>query len=60
MIPEVKQIYMDLIKQGIAPRDAAKAAQARTGMSVITGKPINRQLKFTKGATYSGQYRIAK
>lgn len=53
-------MYMELVKKGFSPKDAAKEAQARTGMSVVSGRPIDRQLKFTKGATYSGQYSIPK
>ena len=53
-----RQIYQELVKQGKNPKDAAKEAQAKTGMSVVSGRPINRQLNFTKRTTYYGQYGI--
>jgi hypothetical protein len=59
-MPNVKEIYIDLLSKGYSSKDAAKEAQAKTGYSVVTGQPINRQLKFTKGAIYSGQYRLTK
>jgi len=59
MIPNVKKMYDDLVKQGTDTKDAAKQVQAQTGYSVVTGKPINRQLydKFsTKDGGVIGQY----
>jgi len=49
-MPNVKEMYQALVKDGMAEKDAAKQVQARTGLSVVTGKPINRQLygKFNK------------
>lgn len=45
MIPNVQKMYNDLLKQGnITRKDAAKQVQAQTGYSVVTGKPINKQL----------------
>jgi len=46
MIPqkELKQMHTALVKDGLSEKDAAKQIQARTGMSAVTGKPINRQL----------------
>lgn len=44
MKPDVKKIYNTLVASGKTPKDAAKEAQARTGFSVVTGKPINKQL----------------
>jgi len=47
---DVREMYNTLVKQGLAEKDAAKQVQARTGLSVVTGKPINKQLygKFSK------------
>ena len=47
---DVKQLYLDLIKQGKTPKDAAIEAQERTGISVVTGRPINKQLGETSKA----------
>jgi len=44
MIPKVKDMFNDLVKQGVDEKTAAKQVQARTGYSVVTGKPINKQL----------------
>ena len=54
-----RKIYQELVKQGVHPKDAAKQAQERTGLSVVTGQPINRQLgqKFSrKSGKVIGQY----
>lgn len=51
-----KSIYQELVKNGMHPRDAAKEAQERTGLSVVTGKPIDRKLRFTKTKVFNGQY----
>lgn len=53
-----KKIYRELVSGGMHPKDAAKEAQDRTGLSVVTGRPINRQLSFKKksGQVYMGQY----
>ena len=53
----VREIYRDLVGQGVHPKDAAKQAQAQTGHSVVTGMPIKRSPKFSKksGKTI-GQY----
>jgi len=57
---EIKQMYQSLVKQGLSEKDAAKQIQARTGLSAVTGKPINRQLygKFSKKPPHEviGQY----
>ena len=47
---DVRQMYRTLVAQGLSEKDAAKQVQARTGLSAVTGKPINRQLygKFSK------------
>jgi hypothetical protein len=57
----VKDIYNELVKQGYTKKDAAKQAQARTGKSAVTGKTIDRQLKFkqTKNTAF-GQYTEVK
>jgi hypothetical protein len=54
---EVTDIYEQLVKKGWSKKDAAKQAQAKTGISVVTGKPIrSKQLKFTsEGVTYGQQ-----
>lgn len=54
---EVNRMYEKLVKEGWSKKDAAKQAQAKTGYSVVTGKPIRaKQLKFTsKGVTYGQQ-----
>lgn len=44
----VREIYRDLVEQGMHPKDAAKQAQAQTGHSVVTGRPIERRPKFSK------------
>ena len=41
---EMKQLHNALMSQGLTAKDAAKQIQAKTGMSAVTGKPINRQL----------------
>ena len=41
---QVKKIFNELVAKGMTPKDAAKEIQQRTGMSAVTGKPINRQL----------------
>jgi len=49
-MPNVKEMYVALIKDGLSEKDAAKQVQARTGLSAVTGRPINKQLygKFSK------------
>lgn len=62
MIPEkhMKEMHQALVAQGLSDKDAAKQIQARTGLSAVTGKPINRQLygKFSKKPPHEviGQY----
>jgi len=57
----VKQIYTKLLSEGYSKKDAAKEAQARTGVSVVSGRPIDRQLHFnqTKNTAF-GQYTEVK
>ena len=41
---DVREIYQELItKNGYTAKDAAKEAQARTGHSVVTGRPIRQR-----------------
>lgn len=50
-------LYNELVNKGYTPKDAAKEAQARTGMSVVTAAPIKRTVGFTKkGKVKYGQY----
>ena len=56
---DVKSLYLQYLQEGKTPKDAAKEAQARTGYSVVTGRPIRRQLdekRFSKKTEYEGQY----
>ena len=59
---EVQKLYKQLLSQGRTPKDAAREAQQRTGMSVVTGAPIRqKKLKFTsKGTTYGQQTTFKK
>ena len=55
----VKEMYQQLVKQGLAPKDAAKQVQAKTGLSVVTGKPIVKDLYSSfskKSGKVIGQY----
>ncbi len=57
--PDVKKMYNDLVKQGYTEKDAAKQAQAKTGLSAVTGRPIVKQLygSFSKKTgEVTGQY----
>jgi hypothetical protein len=52
-----KALYKEFVAKGMHPKDAAKEAQERTGLSVVTGRPINKQLSFkAKGKVSVGQY----
>ena len=57
---QVKIIYDALLAQGRSKKDAAKEAQGRTGDSVVTGKPIDRQFRETKRSYKYGQFTIKK
>ena len=49
----MKKMHSDLVSKGIPPDIAAKTIQMKTGMSAVTGKPIqNRKTK----VEYNGQY----
>jgi hypothetical protein len=55
IVPEAKEIYEGLVKKGWTEKDAAKYAQQKTGIALVTGQPIRqKQLKFgkRKGAQY--------
>lgn len=54
-MPTVQEIYEDLVKQGKTKKDAAREAQQRTGVSLVTGRPINKDLPLK--VKYAGQYR---
>ena len=58
----VDDIYDALVKKGYSEKDAAKEAQKRTGVALVTGEPIRqKKLKFTKkGATYGQQDSLNK
>ena len=60
LMENVKIIYKTLLAQGYTKKDAAKEAQARTGMSVVTNRPIDRRYKETKESIYVGQYLAPK
>jgi len=51
------QLYNQLVAEGYTKKDAAKEAQKRTGLSLVSGKPVKqKQLKFTsKGVTFGQQ-----
>ena len=54
---KVTMLYNELVNKGYSKKDAAKEAQARTGVSAVTGKPIRRTVAFTnKGKVKYGQY----
>ena len=58
-LDEIKKMHKALVKQGMTEKDAAKQIQARTGLSAVTGKPINRQLYgsfIKKSGKVIGQY----
>jgi len=59
-VANVKSVYLELLKQGYTKKDAAKEAQARTGMSAVTGSKIKDKLKFNKktGKVRYGQYGV--
>jgi hypothetical protein len=57
MIQDPKKLYRELLAEGKAPKDAAKIAQERTGLSVVTGRPIDRSIHFSPtNKIYQGQY----
>lgn len=62
--PSVHSVYKELLDKGYKAKDAAKEAQARTGLSLVTGKrfkdktsqPGYTKKYDTKGLKYKGQY----
>ena len=50
----VHDLYKDLLTKGYDPKSAAKIAQAKTGLALVTGKPPKTK---GHGATYKGQYK---
>lgn len=58
----VKKIYEDLLSKGRSPKEAAKEAQARTGVSLVSGRPIVKTVGLTSRGNiiYGGQYTAPK
>ena len=63
-MPSVHDIFEENLKSGMDAKDAAKDAQQRTGLSLVTGRRFKdktaqpdytRKYK-TKGLRYRGQY----
>ena len=54
----VKQMYHEFLAQGMDPKSAAKMAQEKTGVSVVTGRVITKKVEFsnTGKAGYGGKY----
>ena len=60
----VNDLYLALKEQGYSDKDAAKEAQARTGMSAVTGQPIKHKSinwkknfkQYKYGGKFGGQY----
>lgn len=50
-----RQLYLDYLKQGLPPKEAAKMVQRTTGRSAVTGKPIIKQGE-SHPSSYKGQY----
>lgn len=48
-------IYQQLVTEGYPKKEAAKIAQQRTGVSLVTGRPINKDLPYK--VKYVGQYK---
>ena len=40
----MKKLHRELMAKGLTAKDAAKQIQAKTGLSAVTGKKINKQL----------------
>jgi len=56
-LAKVNDIYKILLRQGKSEKDAAKEAQARTGISLVTGRPIQRNVEFKQsGKVKLNQY----
>jgi hypothetical protein len=50
-----QEIYNQLIKEGKPAKEAAQIAQEKTGVSLVTGRPIRHDLPYK--VKYAGQYR---
>ena len=50
------QIYKELLTKGLDAKDAAKEAQARTGISLVTGEPIRLRTEHKLKNKYRGLY----
>jgi hypothetical protein len=56
MADDVQVIYKQLLAEGYPAKDAAKQAQQKTGMSVVTNAPIKpKGLTFSKEGVRYGQ-----
>lgn len=55
---QVKSVFDQLVAKGMAPKEAAKLIQEKTGLSAVTGSPIKaKKVNFTKaGVSYGGQF----
>jgi len=51
----VHAIYRQLLGEGKTEKEAAKIAQEKTGISLVSGRPINRDLPYK--VSYAGQYK---
>jgi hypothetical protein len=49
------EIYRQLVKEGKPKKEAAQIAQERTGVSLVTGLPIRKDIPYKK--KYCGQYK---
>ncbi len=54
--PAVQALYQQLLASGSSQKDAAKEAQARTGVSLVSGRPIVKKVEWTPKVNYGGQY----
>ena len=52
---EANLLYKKLLLEGKSPKESAKIAQERTGISLVTGRPINKDLPYK--VKYVGQYK---
>jgi hypothetical protein len=46
--------YRKLLLEGKPPKEAAKIAQERTGISLVSGQPIRKDIPYK--VKYNGQY----
>ena len=51
---EANKLYLDLVSKGYDQKSAAKIAQEKTGLSLVTGRPPKTK---GYGASYKGQYK---